>query len=266
MLPRTSLITPMLLASVGALFAFGKESVAQTAQSTAIVRHVLPSEPEMERQAAKYVGSYFLQGPGTSKRIAFTFDDGPGAHTMEILQILKKYDIKATFFLVGKNLEAHPEIARATLDQGHVIGNHTYSHPHSKTLDAETFWNDETGRTQAIFKARLGFEPALFRPPYGELTDEEIDMVKAHGMKVIGWSVDPKDWSMPDEKDTHAAIIDVVATSIHGEAIVLMHDGMGGAGLNTVRAIDVLIPELKAAGYQFTTVDRLLGVPATLRE
>lgn len=223
-----------------------------------------PGEPEMERQAQKYLGDYYLDEPSEQKVIALTFDDGPSQYTREVLKILKEFDVKATFFCTGQNLERHPEIVREALAQGHTIGNHSYSHPHSKTLTTDKFWNDEIVRTQKIFKKEIGFEPALFRPPYGELNDEEIEKLKAGGIKIIGWSIDPKDWSMPDEQDTAATIVTVVSTHVHRGAIVLMHDGMHGHGLNTIRALRRLIPILKSQGYVFDTVDHLIAQPAVL--
>lgn len=214
----------------------------------------------MERQAAKYAGGYFLEGPTERKVVALTFDDGPAGYTVELLKVLNKHGVKATFFWKGDNVEKYPGIAKEAAAQGHTIGNHSYSHPHCRTLGLDAFWNDEVGRTQTVMEKTLGFTPSLFRPPYGELNDEEIELLREKGIKIIGWSVDPKDWSLPDDRDASQAIVDIVLSHVHPEAIVLMHDGALGHGVNTVRATDEMIPLLKARGYEFVTVDRLLGM------
>jgi peptidoglycan/xylan/chitin deacetylase (PgdA/CDA1 family) len=259
---KTSTFSFLLL--VSSLFIFAASAAHATQRKAQHIR-TLPPEPEIERQVAKYQNQYFLESLSDRKEVAITFDDGPSAYTLELLKILKRNDIKATFFWQGKNVEKYPDIARQALADGHTIANHTYSHPHSKTLDVDTFWNEEVGRTQAIIKDAVGFEPALFRPPFGEMNDEEIELLKQKGIYLIGWSIDPKDWSMSDNKDSSQQIVDVVNKHLHPGAIVLMHDGMYDFGINTVRAVERMIPMLKQKGYRFVTVDKLLELPIRLK-
>lgn len=214
----------------------------------------------MDRQAAKYPDAYFIEGPTKRNLIALSFDDGPSDYTTELLKTLNKHGVAATFFWLGSNVEKHPEIVKAAVAQGHTIGNHTYSHPHCRNLSPDDFWTAEVELAQTVMQRVVGFAPVLFRPTYGELNDQQIEFLKKKRMKTIGWSIDPKDWSMSDDQDTSQNIVDTVMAHAHPEAIVLMHDGVFGQGDNTIRAVDALVPLLKARGYEFVTIDRLLDV------
>ncbi len=224
--------------------------------------HGLP--PEMERQAQQFPATYHLRGPEQVKRIAFTFDDGPSSYTSELLAILKKHNVKATFFCKGRYVEALPDIVRAVASDGHTIANHSYSHPHSQALSVDMFWKDEVGRTQEIFRKILGFAPTLYRPPFGEIKDAQIVELQKNGLHAIGWSIDPEDWNLTDKTDIAANIEEYIRHNLHPGAIVLMHDGDNGTRINTLKAVDKLIPLLKAQGYEFVTVDKLLKVPGKL--
>ena len=227
--------------------------------------HTAP-EPELERQALKYPDALYLEGLGEQQRIALTFDDGPGEYTEDLLEVLAKHEVKATFFWTGEQIKKHPEVVKAAAARGHTIGNHTVSHPHSRELNIEQFWSDQVAPTQQLIEATTGATPALFRPPYGEITDAQIEFLDHQkGMTIIGWSIDPKDWSMSNEPGAPGAIIQTVQAYAHPEAIVLMHDGIFGYPPNTIQAIDELIPWLKNRGYKFATIDELLRLSPTLQ-
>ncbi|WP_159665627.1 polysaccharide deacetylase family protein [Andreprevotia sp. IGB-42] len=219
---------------------------------------------EMERQAAKYPHNLWLEGPTYRRQVAFTFDDGPSEYTGALLDVLKKHGVKATFFFMGQNMELRPWAVERAWREGHTLGNHTYTHPHLAGVDSTTFWDDEIGKTQATFKRMLGWEPAMMRPPYGEISDAQIEDLGRHGIKVILWSLDTQDWNKNRMLFGKHNIERSVQDHMHEEAILLMHDG-GGKRAKTVAAVDALIPWLKAGGYEFVTVDALLGLPAQPR-
>ncbi|WP_169307190.1 polysaccharide deacetylase family protein [Chitiniphilus eburneus] len=219
---------------------------------------------QMERQAKTYPDVYWIEGPGESKVVAFTFDDGPNPlNTPPLLKVLKKHGVHATFFQLGMWVEKYPDLARKVLADGHVLGNHSYSHPYASKLTNTAFWENEVAKTQAIFQRELGFMPTLYRPPYGEITDSQVELLRDKGIKVISWSVDTRDWLSARAMNGDAQIEGVVTNYVHPEAIVLMHDG-GGPRDRTVEAVDRLIGKLKEQGYTFVTIDKLIGVAPKL--
>ncbi|WP_255991399.1 polysaccharide deacetylase family protein [Chitinolyticbacter albus] len=221
---------------------------------------------EMERQAAAFPGVYWIAGPTARKVVALTFDDGPNeGNTLPLLKVLKKHGVRATFFELGQWVAQYPHLARAVLADGHVIGNHSYDHPYSSKLTPTALWDEQVAKTQGIVKQTLGFEPTLYRPPYGEITDDQVKLLASKGLRVISWSVDTRDWLAARSFNGDSMIERMALDHINEEAIVLMHDG-GGPRHHTVTAVDRMIGQLKAAGYSFVTVDELLGVPAKLPE
>ncbi|SMC20901.1 Peptidoglycan/xylan/chitin deacetylase, PgdA/CDA1 family [Andreprevotia lacus DSM 23236] len=213
----------------------------------------------LEAQAAKYRGTYYLEGLHNTKRIALTFDDGPSGYTRSLLKVLAKHEVKATFFELGEHVASNPDDARAVLAAGHTIANHSYDHPYLNKLGNEQVWDKQLLRAEQVFKDKLGIRPALMRPPYGALTDEQVAAIGARGYKAILWSVDTQDWFHALHLGADEAIYRSVLSYVHPEAIVLMHDG-GGKRSGTVEAVDRMIPELKKQGYEFVTVDQLIGV------
>jgi peptidoglycan-N-acetylglucosamine deacetylase len=206
-------------------------------------------------------GVLFCHGDNTEGKIALTFDDGPNEpYTSQILDLLDLYKIKATFFVLGKRVEKYPQVTRRILAAGHVIGNHSYSHQHLSMQKQEVVEQEIDRGDRAIFAA-TGIHPTLFRSPYGELSIGVIDAVEHKAMSLISWSMTPKDWHKIDAK----TISDRVMSQVANGSIILMHDGDGihdGDRQRVVVALTLVIPLLKAAGYQFVTVPELLGLPA----
>ncbi len=195
-----------------------------------------------------------------SRTVALTFDDGPGPSTPAVLDVLRRAQVPATFFVVGKQVVAEPEMLRRVLAEGHALGNHTWSH---KMPRAATGWNPpklagELERTsRAIFHV-AGLKPCLFRPPGGIVKGADRVSRRA-GLSVILWSVDTRDWADPPTgSKSFAAVIRKRATAGLDEEhpVILLHDG-GGDQATTVAALAGIIDDYRAHGYRFVTLDKM---------
>jgi peptidoglycan/xylan/chitin deacetylase (PgdA/CDA1 family) len=192
------------------------------------------------------------------KRIALTFDDGPnGKYTLKILDILKRYRIKACFFLLGKNVERLPEIAKKIKSQGHLIGSHTYSHPRLKRLKSEQI-SRQIERCEKIFKLVLRIKPRFFRPPYGEYNKRVEDIVRKRGYKMALWDTCAEDWKDPPAR----LITKHITAQAKDNSIILLHDGaninIGQSRSNTVNALPHIIKSLRKKRFRIMRLDRLL--------
>ena len=198
-------------------------------------------------------GDVFYKHQNSSKKIALTFDDGPHpAQTDEILRLLSKHGIKATFFVVGQNVKNNPEVTARVISEGHEIGNHTYSHPNLKTL-SEKDLRGEIKKTEQILFEICEYRPKLFRPPCGFCDENTVKAVSQMDYYIILWTVDTLDWNHTKAQD----IVDGVTKNVKDGSIILCHDYIGRNG-HTAEALDILIPKLKNEGYQFVTVSELL--------
>jgi peptidoglycan-N-acetylglucosamine deacetylase len=185
--------------------------------------------------------------------LAMTFDDGPSAeYTPRLLDMLKARHLKATFFLVGKNVQAHPELVRRIIAEGHEVGNHTWDHPQlSKLSDAQA--TDEIEKTQDAIRAACGVTPTLLRPPYGALNKpEHVWIPQQLKLNVIYWTVDTEDWKRPGA----AAITERVLAGARPGAIILQHDIHG----QTIEAMPAALDGLIAKGYHLVTVSQLVAL------
>ena len=203
-------------------------------------------------------GRTFVRGERGARQIALTFDDGPNdPHTLELLEVLARHEVKATFFMVGRFVRERPRIARAVSDAGHVIGNHTDTHPNligcSSAQVKVQLEECERALTDAV-----GEHSRLFRPPYGGRLPHVLAVARDRGLETIMWSVSSRDWSLL----TTDSIEQQVASRICGGDVVLMHDGghrqMGTFRGHTVEAADRLIQRFKREGFSFVTVEELL--------
>ena len=189
------------------------------------------------------------------KIIALTFDDGPHRkYTSEILDILAKYDARATFFIVGENAEKNPNIVSRMNEEGHELAIHTYTHPLRSSVPNLL---KEIRQTHETIYGISGFSPTLFRPVEGRYTDELIDAVVKEGYKVVMWSwhMDTLDWKNPGVNK----IVDIVLKGTKPGNVVLFHDG-GGNREQTVKAMKKILPELEKQGYKFVTISELLEI------
>jgi chitin deacetylase len=191
---------------------------------------------------------------GQEKVIALTFDDGPWPKsTLQVLDILKKNNIKATFFWVGEYLKEYPKIAVQVVADGHAIGNHTWHHWYHK-MNPSVADNEIDATAELIYKT-TGVTTGLFRPPGGLLNNGVADYAKQKKYVTVMWSVDPMDYRpLPAEK-----LVNYVIRKAQPGSIVLMHDG-GGNHAATVQALPQIIAKLQELGYSFVTVPELLAV------
>ncbi len=188
----------------------------------------------------------------SAPKIALTFDDGPSAqYTGEILDILQKYGVKATFFIIGVNAEKYPELLRRTIAEGHEIGNHTYSHPHLQKMDTSTL-ADELMHADSILQKLAGVSPTLFRPPEGVVNTSVKAAAAEGGYRLVLWTIDTRDWAL-NNTDNIIRLVDEKASD--GD-IILFHDWIAGKS-PTPAALEILIPRLKEKGFEFVKVSDL---------
>ena len=185
--------------------------------------------------------------------VALTFDDGPHPElTPQLLDILRQQGVRATFYVIGRNVDAYPEIARRIVAEGHEIANHTYNHPHLTQISAARLDSEITRTTESIQRA-TGRRPTNVRPPYGAINPRvEQALLRKHGLDVIMWSVDPLDWRRPGAEVVRQRLVDGAAPG----GILLAHDIHPG----TIEAMPGTISDLKAKGYGFATVSQLLAL------
>lgn len=208
----------------------------------------------------RYPETVVLSGPANENKVALTFDDGPDPRfTPQILDILKEYNVKATFFLMGARAEKYPDLVKRIQDEGHIIGNHTFFHPNLvKQADVQTLEREVTN-TENKLAQLVGYRTKLFRAPYGFLYNELVEKLRDMNYSVVAWSVDSLDWrESPPEQIAYN-----VLSNIQPGAIILMHDGAAWDEdrTNTIKSLRQIIPNLKEQGFQFETVPKLLNIP-----
>ncbi|MGE5404215.1 MAG: polysaccharide deacetylase family protein [Candidatus Saccharibacteria bacterium] len=188
------------------------------------------------------------------KKVALTFDDGPGKYNAQILDLLDKYNAKATFFVIGRHAAINPAGVREMVYRGHEVANHSYNHLIDQWQDSAAMCNDFE-HTQAFLYGITGKYPVCYRPPGGDITSQAEQYMEAKGIKIVKWSIDTKDWR---KTATTAQIEPIIISNIRNGSIILMHDSPGSNGA-TYRSLIDLLPRLKAEGYEFVTVSELIG-------
>ncbi|UJF33873.1 polysaccharide deacetylase family protein [Paenibacillus hexagrammi] len=190
------------------------------------------------------------------KAVAFTFDDEPDpSYTPQLLEIFRKAGAKATFFVVGEQVEAHPAIARSAYAEGHELANHTFTHPFLTQVDGAKR-AEELERAEASIVGITGSKPLLFRPPYFDYDQETSDLVRSMGYTAIGANnTSARDWDVPGVEH----ILAETRKAVKSGSIFLFHDGYGDRS-QTVEAVRILVSELQEQGYEMVTVSELLGM------
>ncbi len=215
-----------------------------------------PATQMKDRSYYEERGDIVWEVPMEEKYIALTFDDGPDPQqTTKIMEVLKQYEAKATFFLVGDRVERFPEIVRQELQEGHEIANHSFRHPSFHSLSVDTLENELVKTQEAIHRA-TGQEPVLFRPPGGYYNDTIIHLSKEHHLQMVLWSwhQDTNDWRSPGVQ----RIVNKVLNNARNGDIVLMHDFVHNSN-QTSEALKIILPELKKRGYSFVTISELIS-------
>lgn len=183
-----------------------------------------------------------------NKTIALTFDDGPGPYTEKLLDILDKYDAKATFFLIGSKVSGQASVVRSIQARGHQLGNHSWSHPELPKLSVDQIAS-EIDRTNEAIRQATGVKPSILRPPYGAVNGVVLEQLRLRNMSSILWSVDTRDWA---DRNSQIVCSRAVAGARPG-AVILMHD----IHQTSVNAVPCILSSLKQQGYSFVTIQRL---------
>lgn len=213
--------------------------------------------------SAQTYGKVLTGGPKNGEKvIALTFDDGPNEpYTSDVLKVLGDNGIKATFFVIGENAEAYPETIKEIVRDGHIVGNHTYSHSYELPFEGIAGVEKDIERTEKVIFGLTGLRTDLFRPPHGLRTPWFVkDLNKLH-YRVITWTDMTNDYNLNTPADE---IVRRIIGKAQPGGIIDLHDGKGVIhGIdrsNTVHALPVIIAKLKDQGYRFVTLPELLHV------
>lgn len=226
-----------------------------TGYRTPRVQGPVPRNPSLNLPSSSGSSITYSRVAVTQPYIAMTFDDGPHpSNTPRLLDMLRERNIKATFYVIGRNVDLYPNVLRRTVSEGHEIGNHSFTHPILSKLSDSALREELTKCRDAVARAS-GIQPRTMRPPYGALLQRQRELVHSElGYPTILWSVDPLDWKRPGSSVVTSRIL----TGTTPGAIVLAHDLHGG----TVDAMPATLDGLLRKGYQFVTVSQLLAMSA----
>jgi peptidoglycan/xylan/chitin deacetylase (PgdA/CDA1 family) len=207
----------------------------------------------------QWYGPTFTGGMRGSKQIALTYDDGPNdPHTLNLLDVLAKHGVQATFFMIGRYLRQRPDIARAVAQAGHIIGNHTFTHPRLIFESAARTRTQLLDCHQAIEDA-IGGHSNLFRPPFGGRRPATLRVARELGLQTVMWNVPSYDW----KASSAAEIEQKVLRQVRGGDVILLHDGdyraMGANRGQTVIATENLIRRYNHDGYELVTVTEMMA-------
>jgi peptidoglycan/xylan/chitin deacetylase (PgdA/CDA1 family) len=193
-----------------------------------------------------------IRGSVTRRQLALTFDDGPHpSYTPQLLSLLKAHGVKATFFVVGKMVERHPELLRAQVADGHAIGNHTFSHLNLTKLSPEE-QAVEIKACGEVIRSLTGKAPRYFRPPGGQLNSDVTKVADILGYRMVLWSLNPGDYTRPSAELLKARILSQVSNG----SVLLLHDGIP----QSLEVLPEVLSTLKQNGYEFVTLDEMVNV------
>ena len=236
------MLSATVVSAIGSTVAFLPISSAAFGSETVGAASVSPSP-----------AFYTFQAPGeqnTAGRrvIALTFDDGPGPYTPEVLSMLQRYRVPATFFEIGVNTLGYPQYTRQLAAAGYPVENHTWNHVDLATLPVSGY-PTQIDQTQNRIRLLTGVTPTCVRPPYNSWNGTSLEQTAQRGLTTMSYSIDPRDWTMPGTQ----AIVDRVVGAAFPGAVVDLHDG-GGNRQETVDALPQIIASLRARGYSFVPI------------
>jgi len=208
---------------------------------------------------SQWFGRAFCGLSRGSKQIAFTFDDGPNdPHTLHLLDVLDKHNVLATFFMIGRYVRQRPDIALEVKRRGHVVANHTFTHPFL-TFESTRSVRGELERCREALTAAVGEHSNLFRPPWGARRPAVLQTVRQIGLEPIMWSVTGYDWDAPSAE----YIEKKVNARVRGGDVILLHDGghkaFGTNRSHTVNAVKALLTRYQAEGHEFVTIPEMMS-------
>ncbi len=213
----------------------------------------LPPRNDVEEPVLRSMGSYAMV-PTEEKVVWLTFDEGyENGYTPVILDVLKKHSIKAAFFCTGSFIRDNPELVKRFADEGHIIGNHTLTHPSMMKVGTWEEFSRQLFTVEDRVKAITGQDmPRYYRPPAGAFSDTQLRMAQALGFSTIFWSVAYKDWDTKAQP-THERAMNYLTTRIHPGAIILLH----AVSRTNAEIMDQLLTTWEQMGYSFKTLDEL---------
>ncbi len=231
-----------------------QSSIPQTVEKPigwGMVRNSEHKTPEISKATKELIGRYgaIFTGDESSKVVYFTFDEGyENGYTPTILDILKDKDVKAAFFVTGSYVKQHPDYVKRMIDEGHIVGNHTMTHPSLPTITDEKIKNELEG-VNALVEKETGKETKYLRPPQGEYTERTLRVTKEMGYTTVFWSLAFRDW-LPLKGGSQESY-DTVMNNIHPGAVVLLH----AESKDDTEALPEIIDSIRENGYEFKTLD-----------
>jgi len=212
------------------------------------------SAEELLPYDAKYIGDT------GKKTIYLTFDCGyENGYTETILDVLKAHEAKAAFFVVGNYITSCPELVRRMAQEGHIVGNHTWSHPDMSAISEKAAFAAQLQKNADAYRECVGQEmPRYYRPPQGVYSQENLAMAKELGYRTVFWSLAYVDWKT-DDQPTEEAALEKLTERVHGGAVVLLHN----TSKTNAAILDRLLTAWAEAGYEFGTLDELFGAEIT---
>ena len=220
----------------------------QTDSLPLIPKHFLEQEINSD-------GSCLVRGKANRKVVALTFDDGPTDLSSKILDVLNSNGVKATFFWLGKNLANKSQIIEKAKKNGHQIANHSWDHTNGYDLDENTIWEQQVARTIEELSTVAGIQSNYYRPPFGGITQKQIDFLGNKGITTVLWSLTTMDWDKTQNDGID--LENKFKEYLHPGAIVLMHDYDFGKSDEMLVALEEMIKYGKSQGYTFVTIDKL---------
>ena len=211
-----------------------------------------PNGPASREQLREYDAVYV--GNPEEKVLYLTFDAGyENGHTASILDTLKNHNVKAAFFLVGNYLQKNADLVRRMVEEGHIVGNHTMTHPDMSAITDKAAFQAELEGLETLFKEVTGKElPKYYRPPQGIYSEENLKMAKELGYKTVFWSLAYKDWDNNKQPGAEYALGKLIPRT-HNGAVILLHS----TSQTNAEVLDELLKQWKSLGYRFETIDKL---------